>query len=181
MLNVVRSRGRNCTQKIAFVAGTYVVFKFVLHSFNTDRPEQYYDMMNGALPEKLKAPLWCSPTRSRAENSSNRRPIGLYSNVPMTVPPSRRHQLHDIGRDHIATKSSSFRNEPLTPPRTGGSRLQTGTHTVQDHRQLISRHRHHFPTPATPPDYWEIGFPTTQDLLRINERAARERQANGDR
>jgi hypothetical protein len=47
---------------------------------------------------------------------------------------------------------------------------------AQHHKQAISRHRHHFPTPATPPDYWEIGFPTTQDVERINERARAARE-----
>lgn len=40
------------------------------------------------------------------------------------------------------------------------------------HRQLISRHRHVWAPPATPPDYWTIEFPDTQKAAEINKRAA---------
>lgn len=40
------------------------------------------------------------------------------------------------------------------------------------HRQRISRHRHVWAPPATPPDYWTIGFPNTQQAAEINKRAA---------
>ncbi|EJD03991.1 uncharacterized protein FOMMEDRAFT_106370 [Fomitiporia mediterranea MF3/22] len=40
------------------------------------------------------------------------------------------------------------------------------------HRQQISRHRHQWSPAKTPPDYWNIGFPTTQEAADINRRAA---------
>jgi hypothetical protein len=39
------------------------------------------------------------------------------------------------------------------------------------HKQAISRHRHHWERPRTPPGYWNIGFPDTQEAANINERA----------
>lgn len=39
------------------------------------------------------------------------------------------------------------------------------------HKQQISRHRHHWERAPTPPGYWDIGFPSTQEALGINERA----------
>lgn len=46
------------------------------------------------------------------------------------------------------------------------------TEEVEGHKQLISRHRHHWHRPKTPPGYWDIGFPDTQEVLDINRRAA---------
>ncbi|KAG8948303.1 hypothetical protein FRC04_009941 [Tulasnella sp. 424] len=49
-----------------------------------------------------------------------------------------------------------------------------GRHDVEDaqqHRQNISRHRHNWVAQSTPPDYWDIGFPTTQQIVSINQRA----------
>ncbi|PVF98898.1 hypothetical protein CPB86DRAFT_873045 [Serendipita vermifera] len=41
------------------------------------------------------------------------------------------------------------------------------------HRQDVSRHRHQWARPKTPPGFWNIGFPTTQEVEAIN-RAAEE-------
>ncbi|KAF8136103.1 DNA repair protein endonuclease SAE2/CtIP C-terminus-domain-containing protein [Boletus edulis] len=46
------------------------------------------------------------------------------------------------------------------------------TDEVEEHKQRISRHRHHWHRPKTPPGYWDIGFPDTQEVLDINRRAA---------
>jgi len=42
---------------------------------------------------------------------------------------------------------------------------------IAAHRQAISRHRHQWQRPTTPPAYWKIGFPDTQEVANINERA----------
>ncbi|KAH8120283.1 DNA repair protein endonuclease SAE2/CtIP C-terminus-domain-containing protein [Phellopilus nigrolimitatus] len=42
---------------------------------------------------------------------------------------------------------------------------------VEQHKKYISRHRHQWAPPTTPPDYWNIGFPTTQEAADINRRA----------
>ncbi|KAF8710498.1 DNA repair protein endonuclease SAE2/CtIP C-terminus, partial [Rhizoctonia solani] len=39
------------------------------------------------------------------------------------------------------------------------------------HKQAISRHRHKWVPASTPPDYWNIGFPDTQQVEEINRRA----------
>jgi len=36
----------------------------------------------------------------------------------------------------------------------------------------ISKHRFAWAPAATPPDYWHIGFPTTQEAADINKKAA---------
>ena len=41
--------------------------------------------------------------------------------------------------------------------------------SIMDHKKVISRHRHNWDMPATPPQYWSIGFPTTQEVLEINK------------
>ncbi|PCH37485.1 hypothetical protein WOLCODRAFT_84239 [Wolfiporia cocos MD-104 SS10] len=42
---------------------------------------------------------------------------------------------------------------------------------IASHRQQISRHRQQWERSKTPPGYWEIGFPNTQEAAEINERA----------
>ncbi|KDQ59381.1 hypothetical protein JAAARDRAFT_107986, partial [Jaapia argillacea MUCL 33604] len=39
------------------------------------------------------------------------------------------------------------------------------------HRKEISRHRHQWAPPSTPPGYWNIGFPDTQEAADINQQA----------
>ncbi|KIJ17207.1 hypothetical protein PAXINDRAFT_73701 [Paxillus involutus ATCC 200175] len=43
---------------------------------------------------------------------------------------------------------------------------------VEEHMKRISRHRHHWHRAKTPPGYWDIGFPDTQEASEINRRAA---------
>lgn len=43
---------------------------------------------------------------------------------------------------------------------------------IEQHKHRVSRHRHHWHRPKTPPAYWEIGFPDTQEASEINRRAA---------
>ncbi|KAF7376418.1 SAE2 domain-containing protein [Mycena sanguinolenta] len=42
---------------------------------------------------------------------------------------------------------------------------------ITSHKQTISRHRHHWAPASTPPSYWSIGFPNTQEVVSINEKA----------
>ncbi|KAG2149266.1 DNA repair protein endonuclease SAE2/CtIP C-terminus-domain-containing protein [Suillus clintonianus] len=43
---------------------------------------------------------------------------------------------------------------------------------IEHHKKRISRHRHHWYRAKTPPGYWDIGFPDTQETSDINRRAA---------
>lgn len=51
---------------------------------------------------------------------------------------------------------------------------------IQSHLAQISRHRVAWTRPKTPPSYWDIGFPNTQQVGGINERA-REMREEGER
>ncbi|KAG0146496.1 hypothetical protein CROQUDRAFT_44345 [Cronartium quercuum f. sp. fusiforme G11] len=42
---------------------------------------------------------------------------------------------------------------------------------MAQHKNEISRHRHFNPPPATPPYYWQMGFPDTQQVEIINREA----------
>ncbi|KAJ7495967.1 DNA repair protein endonuclease SAE2/CtIP C-terminus-domain-containing protein [Mycena galericulata] len=42
---------------------------------------------------------------------------------------------------------------------------------ITSHKQAISRHRHQWARAQTPPAYWSIGFPSTQDAADINQKA----------
>ncbi|KAI0043312.1 hypothetical protein FA95DRAFT_409471 [Auriscalpium vulgare] len=46
-------------------------------------------------------------------------------------------------------------------------------HGIRQHQKEISRHRAQWPRPPTPPGYWDIGFPDTQEATAINAQAAK--------
>ncbi|KAJ7629885.1 hypothetical protein B0H17DRAFT_1109384 [Mycena rosella] len=66
-----------------------------------------------------------------------------------------------------------------TPPNSpGGSKpclrnngASSASAEITSHKQAISRHRHQWARASTPPSYWSIGFPTTQEANDINEKA----------
>ncbi|KAJ7772658.1 hypothetical protein DFH07DRAFT_953118 [Mycena maculata] len=69
---------------------------------------------------------------------------------------------------------------PPSSPNGGRPCLRNGTGTgsarkesaeITSHKQAISRHRHQWARAKTPPAYWSIGFPSTQEAADINEQA----------
>jgi len=40
---------------------------------------------------------------------------------------------------------------------------------IQNNKQMLSRHRAKFSRPQTPPGFWKVGFPTSQEIAEINE------------
>ncbi|KAK7005792.1 hypothetical protein R3P38DRAFT_2556497 [Favolaschia claudopus] len=53
------------------------------------------------------------------------------------------------------------------------SHTETGKQkaAIASHRNKISRHKHNWAPTSTPPSYWNIGFPDTQEVASINEKA----------
>ena len=44
---------------------------------------------------------------------------------------------------------------------------------IEEHKNAISRHRQQWERAKTPPGYWNIGFPDTQEVAAMNAEAAR--------
>ena len=106
---------------------------------------QYYEGV-GPLPSRLQPPLWRSPPATPARTCL-RLP---HSHSPETQSPS-------------GSRTSKKRN-PLTS--------STSNHRdIELHKKAISRHRHTWARATTPPGYWDIGFPDTQAVGDINEKA----------
>ncbi|KAN0123049.1 hypothetical protein V8E52_003002 [Russula decolorans] len=64
-------------------------------------------------------------------------------------------------------------SEPTASHDYGNSNERSGEQAeVSAHRQAVSRHRAQWERAPTPPGYWDIGFPDTQAVEKINERAA---------
>jgi DNA repair protein endonuclease SAE2/CtIP C-terminus len=109
---------------------------------------QYYEGV-GPLPGRLQPPLWRSP--------------------PATpVRPCLRHS-HPHSPEGQNPPGSRTRKE--THPRTGPASNLHHQHDIESHKKAISRHRHAWARATTPPGYWEIGFPDTQAVGDINEKA----------
>jgi hypothetical protein len=50
---------------------------------------------------------------------------------------------------------------------------------IKIHRHAVSRHRAEWTAPASPPGYWQMGFPNTQQIADFNrqgEEMAREKR-----
>ncbi|KAJ7647055.1 DNA repair protein endonuclease SAE2/CtIP C-terminus-domain-containing protein [Roridomyces roridus] len=83
-------------------------------------------------------------------------------------------------RDYYDAMAQAPLPRPLQPPlwrtppespsgkKEGESSKSAG---IASHKQNISRHRQQWARPKTPPSYWCIGFPNTQEAADINERA----------
>ncbi|KAN0134620.1 hypothetical protein V8E53_007405 [Lactarius tabidus] len=63
-------------------------------------------------------------------------------------------------------------SSPTLVPSECNSNSNSTKSTVRAHRQAVSRHRAQWERAPTPPGYWEIGFPDTQAVEKINEKAA---------
>ncbi|TFK31532.1 DNA repair protein endonuclease SAE2/CtIP C-terminus-domain-containing protein [Crucibulum laeve] len=65
-----------------------------------------------------------------------------------------------------------WRSPPNSPQKACSKRHNTSpAKDIASHKQAISRHRHTWARAATPPGYWNIGFPNTQEVGDINEKA----------
>ncbi|PAV22350.1 DNA repair endonuclease SAE2 ctip carboxy-terminal [Pyrrhoderma noxium] len=66
---------------------------------------------------------------------------------------------------------STTRIADFSTPQPSTSHSHTKRNFSESHKKKISRHRYKWSPPRTPPDYWNIGFPTTQEAEDINRRA----------
>lgn len=66
---------------------------------------------------------------------------------------------------------STTRIADFSTPQPSTSHSHTKRNFSENHKKKISRHRYKWTPPRTPPDYWNIGFPTTQEAEDINRRA----------
>ncbi|KAG6816605.1 hypothetical protein H0H87_004697 [Tephrocybe sp. NHM501043] len=112
----------------------------------------YYEAV-GPLPKRLQAPLWKSPP-----------------STPAKPCPHHAHLSASGSKGSIRTAS--------TADSSGGRERHQSE--ISSHKQAISRHRHHWDRAKTPPMYWNIGFPNTQETEEINEQAKKMHQKKRD-
>lgn len=55
----------------------------------------------------------------------------------------------------------------------GDDENESTTAAIEHHKNAISRHRQQWERAKTPPGYWNIGFPSTQEVAAMNAEAAR--------
>ncbi|KAF9261626.1 hypothetical protein L218DRAFT_988725 [Marasmius fiardii PR-910] len=111
-----------------------------------DECREYYEAI-GPMPPRLHQPLWSSP---------------ISSPVKETKEHSCQH-VHNKGKGRVEADNTVLGMIPESP--TPHRRM------VDSHRQEISRHRVQWERGKTPPGYWDIGFPDTQQAQAINEEA----------
>ncbi|KAL6306989.1 DNA repair protein endonuclease SAE2/CtIP C-terminus-domain-containing protein [Sparassis latifolia] len=104
------------------------------------------------------------------ENCMNCR--DYYENIG----PSPPRQKPPLWRSPVSTPSkasSSHATQPLDADFDDDldEAAQKKRAAIVKHQNEISRHRHQWEGPKTPPKYWIIGFPDTQEVAAINEQA----------
>ena len=143
------------------LCGREFLFSSILFCFLTSL--QYY---NSVLPHppRLEPPAWRSPSKHQS------------------TPIWKNRLLHTSKSDPTKSKSTFVWNDQqITPDSTADDKDEEkdsfdeaeieSLAKIKRRKLAISRHRHIFERALTPPDYWTIGFPTTQDAEDINQRA----------
>ncbi|KAG6873164.1 hypothetical protein C0995_002013 [Termitomyces sp. Mi166 len=120
----------------------------------------YYEAV-GPLPKRLQAPLWRSPPSTPAKSPPHFCPRHGSGSGPGSGSRSKSKSASKFNSAHSGSTSSSSTHK----------RSRDKENEITSHRQAISRHRYHWERPKTPPGYWNIGFPDTQETEDINERA----------
>ncbi|KAG9017176.1 hypothetical protein FRB90_001442 [Tulasnella sp. 427] len=113
----------------------------------------YYEVV-GNLPPQRNGPQWRSPSPSLTGSPKKKR--------------CAKHQ-GQVGSGGSPLKRSN--SDPTLSPTKRRRMDHDPDDEMQEHRQNISRHRQNWAAQSTPPDYWDIGFPTTQQIVSINQRA----------
>ena len=69
-----------------------------------------------------------------------------------------------------------WRSPPASPSKPSAELKDdeelTTAAAIEAHKQEISRHREHWDRGTTPPGFWMIGFPDTQQVAAMNAEAA---------
>ncbi len=78
------------------------------------------------------------------------------------------------GRAHPPMSPIGHQSKHSSPK----SRDEVRHRAIVEHRQEISRHRQQWEVPKTPPGYWDIGFPDTQEAVAINHRPQKMHKEN---
>ncbi|KAF9556866.1 hypothetical protein CPC08DRAFT_743805 [Agrocybe pediades] len=112
---------------------------------------EYYKSV-GPLPSRLQQPLWKSPPATP---------------VKPCLHHSRSHSLSPENMSRASEQAIINKAAAMG----GGSRSVPRQSEIESHKKVISRHRHMWDRAATPPGYWDIGFPDTQEVGDINEKA----------
>ncbi|KZT64437.1 hypothetical protein DAEQUDRAFT_769724 [Daedalea quercina L-15889] len=116
-----------------------------LHGADCECCREYYRAV-GKLPPRPQAPLWRSPHATPTKSTASaRKHLADAAGVPNSPHKSRRTSDSDEDEEEEAA--------------------------IADHVQQISRHRQQWERPKTPPGYWEIAFPDTQETAAINQQA----------
>ncbi|KAI5454056.1 hypothetical protein NCC49_005047 [Naganishia albida] len=113
--------------------------------------ENYYNAV-GEMPVVSRAPIWRSPS----PESKCKDVRGSARKCP--------HGRHVVGEDAAEDEHGDH----------GDEMTEQGKQRVKNR---ISRHREDWTAPSTPPMYWNIGFPSTQDVAVINQEAQRQKEA----
>ncbi|KAM6494591.1 hypothetical protein JOM56_009214 [Amanita muscaria] len=130
---------------------------------------EYYEAV-GPLPSLMQPPLWRSPETKKKK--THKRHV------------SDSHALLALNSSFDLETSSILKESQDPPFSQFGSNTDKHHSGIEDHKRLISRHRHHWARAVTPPGYWDIGFPSTQETEKINEKAKemhRKKQFEVDR
>lgn len=109
----------------------------------------------------------CRDVRSLLLHGSLHKSNALVSQYYEAIGPLPNRLQQPLWRSPSATPVKPCQRHSRPPE----NEWQPTPQEIDSHKKAISRHRHTWARPNTPPDYWNIGFPDTQEAGAINERA----------
>lgn len=97
----------------------------------------------------------------------------MYALSIVHIPQLSFSQYYDQILPNVSNETSVlfWRSPTSSGTREDVEQISCACNSTEKHKQQVSRHRHQWAPPSTPPDYWSIGFPTTQEVANINKRA----------
>jgi len=124
------------------------------------------------MPPRLQPPLWRSPTNS---------PVSQKRTNPKRPKPCPHHSQSTDDDDVVEIDDSFGSQQPKASTSLAHGHASASTSSrkkekekqkeIESHRQTVSRHRKEWARGNTPPRFWEIGLPNTQEVADINELA----------
>ncbi|PWN52390.1 hypothetical protein IE53DRAFT_287105 [Violaceomyces palustris] len=178
----------------SFNAGRDFAFKGVerkksvrkrMHAFDCDCCKDYYENI-GPMPPPA-GPVWRAPFDSA---SSKERPQNEL--IPSSSSKKRQYGAGEeesgFDRDELLrldysedeTENRGVFSDKNDDEAAERAKKLKREQEIQNHKQMTSRHRDHGIPNLTPPGYWMINFPSTQEQEQINREAkAMEKKTSG--
>ncbi|EIW75951.1 hypothetical protein CONPUDRAFT_131453 [Coniophora puteana RWD-64-598 SS2] len=112
-----------------------------------------------------------SPHRDRTHSSSVHCRPAVSSSASASASTSGVNTGLSASTSNGGPSSRRKRRDSFDDP-SDNEEAENAQRDIEAHKKAISKHRYHWQRAKTPPGYWDIGFPSTQEADALNARAS---------